>query len=118
RCTGIPTAARSPARAHGTEGQVMRRFALLLLVTAGFVTPALADDPWPHFVRSGDGLVCEAQAGKPAADNMPCLKIGAMAVGTKRSTAEFRLGKPVQTIKVDEQIFYAYPLVFSNEGQG
>jgi hypothetical protein len=97
---------------------VIRRIALLLPALAAFAAPAFAAESWPHFVRTGDTLVCQAAADKPATDSTPCLKIGEMAIGTRRTTAEFRLGKPVQTIQMGGETFFAYPLVYSNEGEG
>ena len=47
---------------------------------------------------------------------MPCLAIGDVQIGMRRSRIEFRLGKPVQTIEASGRT-YGYSLSWSNAGQ-
>lgn len=86
----------------------MRRIALLLPALAGLATPALAGEPWPHFVRTGDDFVCQSAVGKPAADDKPCLAIGPLAVGMRRRALELVLNKPVQEDKVGGHDYFGY----------
>jgi hypothetical protein len=95
----------------------MRRVLLLLPALAGFGAPAFADDPLPHYVRTGSDLACQQEAGKTAANDTPCLAIGDVQIGMRRSRIEFRLGKPVQTIEADGRTYYGYALNWSNAGQ-